>query len=337
MDLNKLFELARGGDLTAMEELAQRFFWGVDVEENDDQAFYWFVNAARKGSAIGYNGLGNCYRIGAGVEANAVKAFENYEKAAELDFPEGQYNLANCYLTGVGVEKDTDKGMELLIKAADGGIAEAAVSAGMNLIYGELIEQDTQKGIEYLQGAMQAQIPAAFAALGECYRDGLGVEEDLDTAIDLFEMAAELHYPDAISELIYIHDSDLSNIRPDDKKAFFWCKFGADMTGDPQFNSMLALYLYEGRGCEQDKQEAIRRMAYVASMGDETSYIILAQWSADTEDYEGCAFWMEQAAKSMYWQGSEFLTENNPLTQTTYHYYKAIGDDASAARWNRGF
>ena len=76
MDLNKLFELARGGDLTAMEELAQRFFWGVDVEENDDQAFYWFVNAARKGSAIGYNGLGNCYRIGAGVEANAVKAFE---------------------------------------------------------------------------------------------------------------------------------------------------------------------------------------------------------------------------------------------------------------------
>jgi len=337
MDLEKLIELASGGDVEAMEELAERYFWGIEVEENDEQAFYWYSIAAAKQSAIGYNGLGNCYRIGAGVTPDADKAFESYKKASDAGSPEGDYNLANCYLSGVGAERDPKKAMELMLRAADGGIAEAAVLAGMNLIYGEVVPQDTERGHEYLQRAMQAQTPAAFAALGECYRDGLGVEADIDTAIDLFEMAAELHYPDAFTELIYIHDRDLSNVKPNDERAFFWCKRAADITGDPQFNSMLALYYYEGRGTEVNKLEAMRRMSMVAAMGDETSYVILAQWSCEMKDYEGTAYWMEQVQNSLYWKGSEYLIEANPLTEATYKYYKAIGDDAAAARWNRGF
>lgn len=53
------------------------------------------------------------------------EAFEYYLKAARQGDAEAQYNLGVCYRKGYGVEKDLTEAVKWLRKAADQGFAEA--------------------------------------------------------------------------------------------------------------------------------------------------------------------------------------------------------------------
>ena len=93
--------------------------WGTEgVEQNYEQAVYWFTKAAEQGNAEAQFALGFCYANGEGIEQNYEQAVYWYAKAAEQDNMDALYNLGKCYERGEGAEQNYDKAAALMTKVA---------------------------------------------------------------------------------------------------------------------------------------------------------------------------------------------------------------------------
>lgn len=93
--------------------------------EKNEEAFEYYLKAARQGDAEAQFYLGLCYNYGDGVEKDLSEAVKWYRKAADQGDALAQYNLGICYDNGYGVEKDLSEAVIWFRKAADQGLAEA--------------------------------------------------------------------------------------------------------------------------------------------------------------------------------------------------------------------
>ena len=100
-------------------ELGGEYYWGYGVDQNDEQAVYWYRKAAVQGHALGQFNLGDMYRKGYGVEQDYEQAVYWYRKAAVQCNEYSQYELGNMYETGRGVEKDYEQAQYWYRKAAE--------------------------------------------------------------------------------------------------------------------------------------------------------------------------------------------------------------------------
>ena len=106
------------------------YMTGNQVEEDEQQAAYWWARAAAQGHAQSQFNLGNCYYQGRGVDQDYVQAFEWFRKTAQhahdgilIGFTDyatpaqvragimaairfSFINLGRSYGTGRGIEKD---------------------------------------------------------------------------------------------------------------------------------------------------------------------------------------------------------------------------------------
>ena len=55
---------------------------GTGVDEDPEQAFYWFMKSASQGDADAQYAVGVCYEEGLGTEADLNEAREWYSRAA---------------------------------------------------------------------------------------------------------------------------------------------------------------------------------------------------------------------------------------------------------------
>lgn len=86
-DYEKSFRFAKMAveqhdDKTALRILAQCYYHGRGVSENNDEAFEYFKRAAEKGEELAMDYLADCYYHGFGTNEDKAKAKEWYEKAA---------------------------------------------------------------------------------------------------------------------------------------------------------------------------------------------------------------------------------------------------------------
>lgn len=98
---------------------------GDGVEQDFEEAFKWYTQAANRGDANSQTSLGELYHSGKGVKQDCKKAFGWWSKAAEQGDAVAQYYLGCLYHNGEGTEKDDDKAVEMLLKAADQGHKES--------------------------------------------------------------------------------------------------------------------------------------------------------------------------------------------------------------------
>ncbi len=98
---------AEQGNAAAQCELGNRYYSGVDVEENNIEAVAWYRKAADQGHAMAQRNLAVMYSRGLGVEKNKVeanklfnKAIEQRRKDAEQGGAEEQYILGVLYYEG---------------------------------------------------------------------------------------------------------------------------------------------------------------------------------------------------------------------------------------------
>ena len=85
--------------------------------------------------------MGLCYLNGDGVEEDEKEAFQWFLKAAaEPEFDETQYAVGYCYLKGVGVKKDEEKAYHYIFSAAENGSFEAQCLLGFK--FNKFIEID---------------------------------------------------------------------------------------------------------------------------------------------------------------------------------------------------
>lgn len=111
-NIKELEGLAGNGDVGAIYELGQRYFYGVGVPTDYGKARGYFEVAAERGSSGSNYFLGKIYYNGNGVQTNHLKAKEYFEKSAQADNTFSKYYLGKLYYWGDGVEQNTEKAEE---------------------------------------------------------------------------------------------------------------------------------------------------------------------------------------------------------------------------------
>lgn len=116
---------AQQGDVNAQYYLGFQYELGLEMEQNNEQAYYWYSQAAKQGDARSQYALGYLYSEGIGVQRDLQQAKEWFEMSSAQDYPEAQYALASFYYNGMGVEANYDLAKELFGEACDSGQWEA--------------------------------------------------------------------------------------------------------------------------------------------------------------------------------------------------------------------
>ena len=127
-ELAKCMEAAENGDAEAQCKLADAYFLGNGVEQDEPKAVEWFRKSAEQGYAVAEYALGNCYLLGRGIEKDEAEAFRWFLKSAEHDYALAQYAVDSCYMAGLGVSSDQEKGVQWLQKAAAQGEPHAKMT-----------------------------------------------------------------------------------------------------------------------------------------------------------------------------------------------------------------
>ena len=104
--LKKLKSLAENGNVSAQLKLGFTCQSGLGVQEDHEQALYWFHKAADQGNAVAQASIGAIYYYGNGVSQDYDLAVVWYRKAAEQGFGIAESKLAEMYSNGQGVPLD---------------------------------------------------------------------------------------------------------------------------------------------------------------------------------------------------------------------------------------
>lgn len=124
---------------------------GKGVQENTEQAIFWYEKAAYKKDK---NALYHLAMILIKQEKKEYALIAKLlEQAATLDHPHAQYNLAVMYQKGDGVKLDMNKALFWYEKAANANLAIAQYNLGMIYFEGAIIEKDEAKAKELWQKA----------------------------------------------------------------------------------------------------------------------------------------------------------------------------------------
>ncbi len=81
------------GSVGAQFELAIKYYLGRGVEQNFEQAVYWYGQSAEQGHAFFQYNLAGMYYEGKGVEQSHEQAIHWYRQAAEQGYTEAQSAL----------------------------------------------------------------------------------------------------------------------------------------------------------------------------------------------------------------------------------------------------
>lgn len=116
MDVTKLIEKTEKGDPEAMWELAEAYFRGDGVAQNDDKAFVLY----KKLENIDPNKyvlcrLGQCYFYGFGVNADSTSGIAYFKRAADKGNGVANYELGCIYRDGKVVNRDTQTAVNYLL------------------------------------------------------------------------------------------------------------------------------------------------------------------------------------------------------------------------------
>ena len=124
-EFEELLEKAENGDAESQYQVGLSYYTGDGVEEDEEEAVYWYEEAAENGHVEAMYELGQCYSLGIGVEEDEEEAVSWYRKAARKKHPDAMYELANCYYYGNGVNENDRRAKEWYQKAAEAGNKDA--------------------------------------------------------------------------------------------------------------------------------------------------------------------------------------------------------------------
>ncbi len=97
---------AEQGVRGAQFDLAQMYFGGDGVPQDQAEAFRWLRLAAQQGHADGQAMVGTMYVNGTGVRQDDSGAFRWYRLAAAQGRADSQYQVGRMYFMGQGVRQD---------------------------------------------------------------------------------------------------------------------------------------------------------------------------------------------------------------------------------------
>ncbi|MGH8617528.1 MAG: tetratricopeptide repeat protein [Burkholderiales bacterium] len=150
--INELKVRADAGDRTATRQLAEAYYIGRGVEQDNKQAAFWYEKLAKQGDVRAQTTLGLLYFRGVGLERNYELAYKWWSLAAARD-PAAQFNLGNLFFEGKGVPVDPAKAAEWYAAAARKGHVQAQHDLGMLYYQGAGVTRDVPRAYMWVQVA----------------------------------------------------------------------------------------------------------------------------------------------------------------------------------------
>jgi TPR repeat protein len=290
------------GELEAQNNLGVLYYTGKNMEQDYEQAAYWFAKAAEEGFAVSQYNLGLLNMQGKGLERDDTLSFQWFLKAAEQGYGIAQYRLSQCYANGKGTEFSIKNEYKWLKKAADSGNPLAQYNLGkfsteeilLKEIFGDSDDPNSQvqKKIKWLVTAAAQGYAPAQIKLGNYYQHGCGLKKDYKKAVSWYLKAAEQEY----SRGQYYMGSCYYNgigLKQNFKKAVDWFILAAEKgDSDAQFN--LGLCYHNSEDAENNAinlDEAVKWYLKAAEQGNVDALYQLIRLSK--QNFEACHYLKE--------------------------------------------
>lgn len=164
--------LAQDGDIYASFELARLYHFNYEAIKDDEQAEYWYNQAAQKGF------WGAIHNLGLMNEDNDKDeiAVTYYQRAADIGYESSMANLALYYKFGYCVEENPSKAEALFRSAAESGNGIAQCQLGIGCIESE----EYAEARKWLSQAVENDNIAAYYYLAKVdFLDPYGIEDEI--------------------------------------------------------------------------------------------------------------------------------------------------------------
>jgi len=191
IDISVIKKAAEEGDASAQTSFALCYYQGEGIEQNYEQAVFWYTKAAEQGDSDAQGLLGMCYEIGCGVERDIKKALYWYLQSAQQGDDISQGILALYYEIGSEIPQDFKKAAEWHTKAANQGNVRSQFHLGVLYENGTGVEKDCKKAVYWYTKAAQQEDGTAQLYLGRCCENGIGTEKDQKQADFWYSKAAQ--------------------------------------------------------------------------------------------------------------------------------------------------
>ncbi len=190
------------GNIDAIYELSECYYWGKGVELNYEKAIDLIEKGIAQDNYNCYFLMGRAVVDGNGVEQSIERAKEYYTKAIELAdtiiVGKAQCNLANILWEEADDGSDMSSIINLYEKSINNGNFIAMYNLGIYYYYGEKVEKDSSLAFYYTMRAANGGYSDAQFRLGYIYQYGEGVEKNIDKALEWYKKAADLGHQKAI-------------------------------------------------------------------------------------------------------------------------------------------
>ena len=262
--LDKVRELAKGGDAVAQASMGFAYWEGVLVERDAEESTAWYEKSALSGYPRAMNGMGQAYMEGRGVSRDVEKARGWYQKGADAGCPVCMYNLARTF-------EDSCVAFKWFAKSAELGFPPACRSVARRYRTGDGVGADDFKAYHWFRLA---------------WENG---EEVFDWMNDL-GMIGDANHPDAFNDhpfakmsvqeltekaksdvcaltyLAYLTQRGERGLKMDEEKAASMFLKAAE-GGERDAQCLLGECYYRGWGVAKDVNKAVEWFAKSAGQG----------------------------------------------------------------------
>lgn len=296
LSIEEKIKSAEDGDPNLMEELAQAYLNGFDVETDFEKAVYWFEKLAETGNSTAMFNVGLHYAKGCGVERDFQIAAEWMLKASELGDEDAPY-LYEKYLK-----------VSQNIKKAENGDAQAQADiAGVLMELAHSLEQAGTTEKDYLDAYKLALKSSAqnngdgLWVLALAYEHGRGTNQDITKAVECYKRGAEIGHSKCQHSLgCYYMRGDF--LEKNDNVAFDLFFKSAKQGYKLAYFSLAKCYEL-GNGVEEDLQVALEWGEKAADCEDpDVQYEVAKMYTYTDEngkmvDAERAKYWLTKAAE----------------------------------------
>jgi TPR repeat protein len=223
-EIDRLFCQAEAGQVSAMEEIADRYQGGRGVPRVYARSVLFYEKAAKAGSPYAQFMLSIMYAEGRGVRIDLAKSVEWFERASKNPGSNlAQFRVAKRYVRGYGLPQDDEKAVYWYQLAADNAFAPAQIEMGDAFYQGRGRSQDYEQAFDWYLLAAEQNHPYAEAMVGLMLLEGQGVEVNFPDAVMWTQKAAYQGARQAQYRLGRLYFYGIG-VRQNDAKAYAWWK-----------------------------------------------------------------------------------------------------------------
>lgn len=267
-DINTLLREANAGSTEAQFQLGYNYYYGEEVDENEQEAARWLRKAVAQGQNDAKAILGMLH-IFSSTQKDVPQGITLLQQAADEDVDYAPILALLFYEgEGYGVARDVKKSFHYGTLGANAHLADAQALLGMLYLYGEMGKEDPRKAFELAQQAIQGESMLGQSLMAWLYYTGSEVKKDSRKAFRLAQDAAEAEESSAMGLLALLYYTG-DGVDEDDAKAREWAQRASDAGNEFGHFILGCLFAQEvldaqkgGKGGKKNKADAALSTAW---------------------------------------------------------------------------